>query len=292
MLVGTGGPQGYPVAGCPCARCRTAQPRRPTRVVVDGAPVLAGRGGWLGVGGGVALVSADTGLGPRLAALRRNGVVDDGTDLVAVDVDHDSPDEQTLAWWGVRLVPDGTVLDARPVPRPAGRTLVTGGARSGKSVTAERLLAAEPAVTYVATSPAPADDPEWAARVAAHRERRPAHWRTVETSDLAGLLAAEPGPLLVDCLTLWLAATMDAAGAWETPGAAEADIRSAVDGLVGAWRGYAGTAVAVTNEVGSGVVPETGSGRRFRDELGALNARIAAESERVLHVVAGRVTAL
>lgn len=160
--------------------------------------------------------------------------------------------------------------------------LVLGGARSGKSAEAERRLAAEPAVTYVATAPPRPDDDDWAGRVAAHVARRPAHWRTVETTDLAGVLATEPGPLLVDCATLWLAAAMDAAGAWDG-----GDVSAAVDGLVAAWRSTSAYVVLVSNEVGSGVHPATAAGRRFRDELGRLNARLAAEADEVWLVTAG-----
>src|ERR1700749_2084693 len=96
----------------------------------------------------------------------------------------------------------------------AHRVLVLGGARSGKSVTAERLLAARDRVDYVATGgrAAPADL-EWAARVRAHQQRRPAHWVTLETLDLAQVLAGpeltardRATPVLVDCLSTWLAA--------------------------------------------------------------------------------------
>jgi adenosylcobinamide kinase/adenosylcobinamide-phosphate guanylyltransferase len=168
--------------------------------------------------------------------------------------------------------------------------LVTGGARSGKSVHAEGLLAAAPAVTYVATAPTRYDDPDWQDRVALHRVRRPAHWRTVEDADLAEVLAGlspDDPPVLVDCLTLWLTAAMDDAGCWdERPGSAAA-LAAATDRLVEAWRGTRGHVVAVTNEVGDGVVPATASGRAFRDALGVLNLRVAAAADEVWHVVVG-----
>ena len=83
---------------------------------------------------------------------------------------------------------------------------------SGKSVTAERLLAARDRVDYVATGPVPdASDPEWADRVRLHRQRRPAHWTTLETLDLESVLSGSgTAPLLVDCLSTWLAANPDA----------------------------------------------------------------------------------
>ncbi|MBC3842040.1 bifunctional adenosylcobinamide kinase/adenosylcobinamide-phosphate guanylyltransferase [Streptacidiphilus sp. 4-A2] len=177
-------------------------------------------------------------------------------------------------------------------PRPAvRRTLVLGGARSGKSVTAERLLADRPDVLYVATGGSRDGDAEWAQRVALHRERRPAAWGTAETCALEPLLAAPGGPLLVDCLALWLTHTMDECQAWDDEAWAatgEARLRARTAALVDAWRDTPRRVVAVSNEVGSGVVPATASGRRFRDELGRLNSAVASASEEVLLVVAGQ----
>jgi adenosylcobinamide kinase/adenosylcobinamide-phosphate guanylyltransferase len=173
------------------------------------------------------------------------------------------------------------------------RVLVLGGARSGKSVTAERMLAGRDHVDYVATGAVPDDaDPEWAARVNAHRQRRPAHWTTLETRGLEPLLTASSAerlaaPVLVDCLSTWLAGVMDEAGLWQERAGAGVELASAVDGLVNAWRSTRRYVVAVSNEVGMGVVPATVSGARYRDELGILNARIAAESEQVWFCVAG-----
>jgi adenosylcobinamide kinase / adenosylcobinamide-phosphate guanylyltransferase len=164
-------------------------------------------------------------------------------------------------------------------------------------VTAERLLAAEPSVVYVATARRDTADAEWAARIAAHRARRPSSWSTVETADLAALLRdhdVHDAPLLIDCLTLWLTNVLDDAGAWSASGAdadplsaADDKCAAAIDELVAAWRSVRGRVVAVSNDVGSGVVPDYASGRRFRDELGTLNARIAADSDDVLMVEAG-----
>jgi adenosylcobinamide kinase/adenosylcobinamide-phosphate guanylyltransferase len=233
-----------------------------------------------------------------LARLRAAGAVTGTTDVVAVHIGHDAPPEpelsRRLAALGARAVPDGTTLvagDYQDVPDVPRRTLVLGGARSGKSAEAERRLAAFPDVLYVATGGTREGDGDWAARVAAHRERRPASWRTTETCDLLPLLADPDGaPLLVDCLSLWLTHTMDAAGAWDDAawkdGAATA-VRAQVDALCEAWRATRRTAVAVSNEVGSGVVPATASGRRFRDELGRLNAAVAERSDHVLLMVAG-----
>jgi adenosylcobinamide kinase/adenosylcobinamide-phosphate guanylyltransferase len=157
------------------------------------------------------------------------------------------------------------------------------------------LLAAEPSVTYVATAYPPGDDDEWSERVRLHRARRPTHWRTEETVDLVGLLAADGGPLLVDCLTLWLTRVMDAADAWDDAAWAatgDKEVSEAIEALVRAWRSTRRRVVAVSNEVGQGVVPATAAGRRFRDRMGLLNATLAAETEDVRWCVAGRVSAL
>jgi len=165
---------------------------------------------------------------------------------------------------------------------------VLGGARSGKSSYAEQLFAGEKAVDYVACGPVPdGSDPEWTDRVALHRVRRPAAWRTVETLDLAGVLGGSGSPVLIDCLTTWLAGVMENCGVWSEAPGADDRLAAAVDGLVGAWSATRRRAIAVSNEVGSGIVPATPSGRRFRDELGTLNARVAAASPRVWLLTAG-----
>jgi adenosylcobinamide kinase/adenosylcobinamide-phosphate guanylyltransferase len=124
--------------------------------------------------------------------------------------------------------------------------------------------------------------------VAEHQRRRPPHWRTVETLALADVLAApDPAPVLVDCLTTWLARVMDDCAAWDdAPGTAGA-LAARADQVLDAWRQTRRVVIAVSNEVGSGVVPGTASGRRFRDELGRLNTRIAADSEEVWLCTAG-----
>ena len=228
----------------------------------------------------------------QVAALRRCGAVVGSTAVHAVHLGHDNPPppelDALLAAWGATAPRDGDVLRVgdgpAPAPGPAGRVLVLGGARSGKSAYAEQRLAAEPAVTYVATAPPRDGDAEWADRVQAHVRRRPAAWSTVETGDVAGLLASPPAPLLVDDLGLWLVRAVDDAGAWEGPLDA---VTAACDELVAAWRACRGTVVLVAPEVGGGVVPASASGRRFRDLLGALTTRLAAESDEVVQVVAG-----
>ena len=135
-------------------------------------------------------------------------------------------------------------------------------------------------------------DPEWAARVAAHRARRPAWWRTAETTDLAGVLAGARGALLIDGIGTWLAAVMDECGAWDGSADSAARLAARIAGLVGAWRQTRAYVVAVSDEAGLGVVPVTPAGRRFRDELGQLNQVLAAESEETELVVAGRIVPL
>jgi len=167
------------------------------------------------------------------------------------------------------------------------RVLVLGGIRSGKSEWAETVIAASVRagrpVRYLATG-AVADDDAWAARVQAHRDRRPQHWSTVENTDVATQLRSDDAsPILVDDVGGWLTATMDRAGAW-TGGSVSAEI----DDLVDAVAGYGEELVLVSPEVGMTVVPETVAGRRFADELGTLNQRLAALCDRVVLVVAGQ----
>ena len=167
--------------------------------------------------------------------------------------------------------------DAGPLP---ALTLILGGARSGKSRYAERLVeTAAPAGTYCAT--AEPSDAEMAARIAEHRARRGRFWLTVETPlALPETIAAETAPerpLLVDCLTLWLSNLMLA----ERP--PDREFRR----LAAALREAAGPVVLVANEVGLGLVPETPLGREFRDSAGRLNQEIAALADRVVFIAAG-----
>mgnify|MGYP001414967469 CR=1 FL=1 len=145
--------------------------------------------------------------------------------------------------------------------------LVIGGARSGKSDYAQRqALAADLRVTYLAT--AQALDTEMATRIAHHRARRPARWRTVEEplrlADALRREAADDACLLVDCLTLWLTNVLLAGRDEE------------IDKLLAVLPGLPGHILLVSNEVGWGIVPENALARRFRDEQGRLNQRIAA----------------
>ena len=173
-----------------------------------------------------------------------------------------------------------------------------GGSRSGKSAHAEQLLAGQDDVVYLATSAGPADDAEWAARIAAHRARRPAGWTTIETTAPSELLRR--GSVLVDSVTTWVAALMDEAGVWDTadaggahaartgdPDEALTRLAGRIDALVDNWVMTPAHVVAVSDEVGLGVVPETRAGRLFRDTLGTVNQRLAATADEVWFVVAG-----
>ncbi|WP_041781692.1 bifunctional adenosylcobinamide kinase/adenosylcobinamide-phosphate guanylyltransferase [Mycolicibacterium chubuense] len=173
------------------------------------------------------------------------------------------------------------------------RILVTGGARSGKSRHAESLLHDAAHVTYVAPGrPADGGDPDWDARVRLHRARRPAHWQTVETADVATALANGDGPVLVDCLSTWLVAVLDHADLWD---ARAEDVHGVIGAHVDRFCEVFETvadAVVVTNEVGLGVVPAHRSGVLFRDALGVVNQRVAALCDEVHLVIAGRVLKL
>jgi adenosylcobinamide kinase / adenosylcobinamide-phosphate guanylyltransferase len=163
--------------------------------------------------------------------------------------------------------------------------LVLGGARSGKSTHAEKLACgtlsgapAQPAV-YVAT--AEPGDVEMATRIMAHRARRGANWTTIEEplklGEAVQAAAAQDRPVLVDCLTLWLANLLQAG----------IDIDEATDELVQALDECRSPVVFVSNEVGLGIVPDTPLGRIFRDAQGRLNMRMAERADRVILVTAG-----
>jgi adenosylcobinamide kinase/adenosylcobinamide-phosphate guanylyltransferase len=173
-------------------------------------------------------------------------------------------------------------------------TLVLGGARSGKSALAERLARESgKEVVYLAT--ARAGDGEMGARIAHHRARRPAAWRTVEAClELAEVLRREctPGRLvLVDCLTLWLTNLMlsdeeplPETGELVLPPGFERERAAFLDLLEA---GLPGELVLVSNEVGMGIVPLGALTRRFVDEAGRLNQEVAARAGRVILVAAG-----
>jgi adenosylcobinamide kinase / adenosylcobinamide-phosphate guanylyltransferase len=178
-----------------------------------------------------------------------------------------------------------------PVATSGRRVLVLGGSRSGKSRYAEQYFGTGLPVTYVATAADFPGDAEWADRVRQHRSRRPAAWSTVETGDPARVLdgAADGVPILVDSVTTWLSRVMDDCACWDDvlPGESAERLSAALDALAGAWANTAALAVAVSDEVGSGIVPESVAVRRFRDVLGELNQRLAAKSDEVWLVTAG-----
>ncbi|MDP4024053.1 bifunctional adenosylcobinamide kinase/adenosylcobinamide-phosphate guanylyltransferase [Methylobacterium sp. NEAU 140] len=160
---------------------------------------------------------------------------------------------------------------------PPRLTLVLGGARSGKSAYAEGVIEACPGPwLYLAT--AQSFDAEMAERIALHRDRRGAGWRTRDVPlALPEALSEAQGPVLVDCLTLWLTNLM----------LAEADLAAASEALAAACRTAPGPVALVANEVGLGIVPENALARRFRDEAGRLHQRLARLADRVVLTVAG-----
>lgn len=168
---------------------------------------------------------------------------------------------------------------------PWQRGLVLGGIRSGKSELAEALVADAAEVRYVATARRGDDDADWAARIDAHRERRPGHWATVEVGAsplaLPDLLASAPADehLLVDDLGGWVAALMETVTPARWP-----------DQWVALSRAIAASAariVIVSPEVGLSVVPHTAAGRAFADTLGSTNRAVAAACDVVVLVIAG-----
>lgn len=159
-------------------------------------------------------------------------------------------------------------------------TLVLGGARSGKSTYAERLMGRLPApITYVATLQV-SDDQDLSARVARHRQRRPAEWDTVEAGlDLPALVRSLQGSILLDSLGPWVALNGE-----------DGTVDSAT--LCRALTERTGDSVVVSEEVGLGVHPSSEAGRQFRDALGTINQDVAEVADQVLLIVAGRALPL
>jgi adenosyl cobinamide kinase/adenosyl cobinamide phosphate guanylyltransferase len=156
--------------------------------------------------------------------------------------------------------------------------LVLGGARSGKSAVAERLaaaLAGDRPATVLATAVVAEGDADMAARVAAHRARRPASWSTVETGpELVGALRSVTGTAVVDSVGTWVAS--------------QPELAADIGGLCAALGARVGHTVVVAEEVGLGVHPTSAAGRRFRDVVGEVNQAVASVADHVLVVVAGR----
>ena len=165
---------------------------------------------------------------------------------------------------------------------PLGLIVLLGGARSGKSSLAVELATkSNKSVVFIAT--AQAHDEDMKNRIARHQAERPG-WKTIETPlDLTTALKDCPANSLViiDCLTLWVSNLMLA-------GFSEAEIRTANTRTLAAIDKRAGTTIAVSNEVGLGIVPETSIGRDYRDVLGRVNQQWARASSRSMFLVAGR----
>lgn len=168
-----------------------------------------------------------------------------------------------------------------------GLTVLLGGARSGKSTLAASIAgAADAPIFFIAT--AEARDEEMAARIEIHRRERPGSWTTIEEPlDLVGALARVPrdAVVIVDCLTLWVSNLLE-------QGTRDDEVIETADGaaLVAAQR--SGRTIAITNEVGSGIVPINPLARRYRDVLGIVNARWSAHAASAFLVVAGRLLPL
>ncbi|HID05691.1 MAG TPA: bifunctional adenosylcobinamide kinase/adenosylcobinamide-phosphate guanylyltransferase [Armatimonadetes bacterium] len=162
-------------------------------------------------------------------------------------------------------------------------TLIIGGARSGKSKFAVELAKGVCGrVAFIAT--AVVTDDEMRNRIEEHRKMRPSAWMTVEEPlHIAQWLKvhhAEFDAIIVDCITIWLSN-------WLMEGATDETILAAVDEFIDIATSYRGHLIAVSNEVGMGVVPETPLGRRFRDLAGEANQRIATKATTVYWLCAG-----
>jgi adenosylcobinamide kinase/adenosylcobinamide-phosphate guanylyltransferase len=165
----------------------------------------------------------------------------------------------------------GSMAGAAVAGGPGAEGLVVGGADSGGPVDSGSVVGA--------ADSGESGDPAWEERIARHRERRPAHWTTVDAgSDLPALLVATAGPVLLDSLGPWVAVQMDGAPDGAALAAALVDRR--------------GHTVVVSDEVGLSVHPTTAAGRRFVDALGAVNRAVIAVADEAWLVVAGRVVAL
>jgi len=233
-----------------------------------------------------------------LDALREVRAITAETDVIAFHLSHHNPPEQQLAQelslHGVRIVDDGAVIDTRS--SRTQRTLVIGGARSGKSTYAEQLAAHYDEVTYVATGGTREGDEEWQSRVALHQSRRPNTWTTLETTDLISAIRQGSHLLLIDCISMWLTYALDEADAWNQDPAvaatAVAKVEVKIDELVSAVRQSPTDLILVSNEVGQGVVPATASGRLYRDLLGITNAKLAQVCTESTFMVAGQALPL
>lgn len=173
-------------------------------------------------------------------------------------------------------------------------TLVTGGARSGKSRHAESLVNHAQRVLYIATSHV--FDDEMAARIQHHRDGRPAHWRTEERWQQPGeIITPHNDPdeaVLLECITTLVTNLLFASGAGDDPdnwdyAALEALVQNEIEALIAACAACPSPVVLVTNEVGMGIVPENRLARHFRDIAGRVNQRLAQAADEVWLVVSG-----
>lgn len=168
-------------------------------------------------------------------------------------------------------------------------TLILGGARSGKSAYAQKILEekAEP-VLYVAT--ATAGDEEMAARIAAHQAARPAGWKTLEVPLKVGWAIREAdfnGNVLLDCLTLLTSNVLMACPQPLDEQAYSEAVEQEIEEIIAAYQAHSGIWVLVSNEVGLGLVPPDYMSRCYRDALGRANQRLAAAADRVIFMAAG-----
>ena len=163
-------------------------------------------------------------------------------------------------------------------------TLVLGGVRSGKSRYAQQLASAFSSVAFIAT--AQRSDAEMRAKIAAHRQERPADWQTIEAPLELGsairIADQAADAIIVDCVTTYVANEMH-----DRRKERENGLSERIDELCEAISTTAASVILVSNEVGSGVVPAFRSGRKYRDLLGGVNQRIAETADRVVLMVAG-----
>lgn len=170
-------------------------------------------------------------------------------------------------------------------------TLVLGAARNGTSDYAAALLAAHPAVTYVATGPLVIDAPDqaWAHRVTEMQARRPASWDTVETTNLSRALLQSRRPVLIDTLSHWVWRQLDDHDLWQSPEQAIEALEPVLDELLVVYRSLSHDMVAISDEVGWGGEATTGREATYRRVLTHVNNRFSAVSHSVHLIVGGRI---
>ncbi|AKE41599.1 adenosylcobinamide-phosphate guanylyltransferase [Corynebacterium kutscheri] len=172
------------------------------------------------------------------------------------------------------------------------RSLILGGARSGKSAFAESLIRSQPCL-YVATARKFSGDTDFERRISLHRQRRPDHWLLDESHELVDILNDNSLPeyVLVDDLGTWLTHIIDRRNGWDSSHSVVKDDIAALCEAITHFP-HDKNLIVVTPEVGMGIIPEHRSGRRFRDEIGRLNEQIADICDSVFFVVAGQALQL